>query len=146
MSSHDEGFFTGNYDTNSVIVTICAALGFYNSLELILLIFTTFLKYRGLYFWSLVIATSAIIPYNVGLVLFYFQLTAKAAGLIINNYGWITMVIGQSVVLYSRLGIVLGKGGRRILGVVKWMIIVDAVAFYVTTTGTIPLGQSSDSC
>ena len=36
------------------------------------------------------------------------------------------MVTGQSLVLYSRLGVVLGPDRERILKAVKWMIIVDA--------------------
>lgn len=63
----------------------------------------------------------------------YFRISTLA-GLIINNYGWWTMVTGQSVVLYSRLGIVLGKGSDRVLRAVKWMIIVDAILFHVSTT------------
>lgn len=42
------------------------------------------------------------------------------------------MVTGQSVVLYSRLGVVLQN--RKVLRFVLWMIIVDGVAFYVSTT------------
>ncbi|OAP61782.1 hypothetical protein AYL99_03985 [Fonsecaea erecta] len=129
-----DSYYTGTFDTTTIIVTITSALSLYNALELILLIFTTFAVYRGLYFWSLLVATTGLIPYVVGLILLYFQLTASVAGLVINNYGWWTAITGQSVVLYSRLGIVLGKGNDRILKYVKWMIIVDAICFHTTTT------------
>ena len=137
MASMDAGnvFFSGRYEATSVIVTICSALSLYNAVELILLIFTTFNAYRGLYFWSLLVACCGIIPYTVGLLFEYFQLTPLAVGLTIDNIGWWTMITGQSVVLYSRLGIVLGRGHRKILKAVKWMIIIDAVLFHVTTTG-----------
>jgi hypothetical protein len=49
-----------------------------------------------------------------------------------NNIGWLVLVTGQSVVLYSRLGVILHN--PRILRLVLWMIIIDGVAFYVTTT------------
>jgi len=53
-------------------------------------------------------------------------------GFIIDSYGWVTMVTGKSVVLYSRLHLVLRN--ENILRAVKWMIIVDAILFHVTTT------------
>lgn len=49
-----------------------------------------------------------------------------------NNIGWLVLVSGQSVVLYSRLGVILHN--PRILRLVLWMIIIDGMAFYVTTT------------
>jgi hypothetical protein len=49
-----------------------------------------------------------------------------------NNVGSAIMVTGQSVVLYSRLGIVLQN--PRVLRFVLWMIIANGVAFYVSTT------------
>ncbi|OCT54372.1 integral membrane protein [Cladophialophora carrionii] len=129
-----QDFYTGTFDSTTTIVTITSALSLYNAVELLLLIFTTFTAYHGLYFWSLLVATTGLIPYAVGLILQYFRLTATVAGLVINNYGWWTTITGQSVVLYSRLGVVLGKGNERILRAVKWMIIVDAVVYHVTTT------------
>lgn len=126
--------FPGYFDATSLITVICAALAGYNALELTLLIFTTFRTYHGLYFWSMVIATLAIIPYIVGMEIMYFDPSSKLAGLIINNIGWIVMVVAQSVVLYSRLGIVLGNQRSRILTLTKWMIIVDAIIFYTLAT------------
>ncbi|KIW72160.1 hypothetical protein PV04_00379 [Phialophora macrospora] len=127
-------FYTGSFDSTTTIVTITSALSLYNAIELLLLIFTTFTVYHGLYFWSLLVATTGLIPYAVGLILLYFRLTHSAAGLVINNYGWWTTITGQSVVLYSRLGVVLGRGNERVLRYVKWMIIVDAILYHVTTT------------
>lgn len=68
-------FFSGNYDVSSVFVTICCALAIYNGLELVLLIFTTFRRFRGLYFWSLLVASSGLLPYTVGLLIMYFTFT-----------------------------------------------------------------------
>lgn len=126
--------YDGTFDTTAVVVTTTSALSLYNALELLLLIFTTFAVYRGLYFWSLIVATTGLIPYVVGLILMYFEAAVRLVGLILNNYGWWTVVTGQSVVLYSRLGIVLGKGNERILKYIKWMIIVNGIVFHVSTT------------
>lgn len=138
-------FYTGTFDSTTIIVVTTTALSFYNSIELILLIFTTFTSYRGLYFWSLLISTSGLIPYCIGLVLHYFRVGNSLIGLIINNYGWCAFVTGQSVVLYSRLGIVLGRGNDRILKLVKWMIIIDAILFHVSTTVLEFVGNYAES-
>ena len=49
-----------------------------------------------------------------------------------NNVGWGVMVTGQSVVLYSRLGIILHH--EKTLRFVLWMIVVDTAVFYTSTT------------
>ena len=123
---------TGYFDARSVIVIVCSTLALYNALELILLIFTTFKRWHGLYFWALLIASFGVIPYNVGFLVVFFQLTQQYAGFIIDSYGWITMVTGQSVVLYSRLHLVLRN--PKVLRAVLWMIVVDAVVLHVSTT------------
>lgn len=126
-------FFDGNYTATSVTITICSALAIYNGLELILLIFTTFRKYSGLYFWSLVVSSTGLIPYCLAYMIEYFRLTKQLAGEIISCFGWPMVVTGQSLVLYSRLGVVLGPSHQGILRAVKWMIIVDGVVFHVVT-------------
>ena len=123
---------SGNFDAQSVVVIVCSTLGLYNALELLLLIFTTFQHYKGLYFGALLVASFGVIPYTIGWLLVYFSLTHNYVGFIIDSYGWVTMVTGQSVVLYSRLHLVLKN--ENILRAVKWMIIFDAIVFHVTTT------------
>lgn len=123
---------SGMFNAQSVTVIVCSTLGLYNAFELLLLIFTTFKQYSGLYFWSLLIASFGIIPYTLGWLVVYFSLTHNYVGFIIDSCGWVTMVTGQSVVLYSRLHLVLRN--ENILRAVKWMIIVDAILFHVTTT------------
>ena len=94
-------FFSGEYDAKSVTITVCAALALYNALELLMLIFTTFQRYRGLYFWSLPVASGGAIPYVIGYMLGYFQLAVQLASKIVATVGWPAMVTGQSLVLYS---------------------------------------------
>lgn len=127
-------FFDGEYTAKSVTITICCALAIYNALELILLILTTFRKYSGLYFWSLVVAGVGVLPYTIGFMIEYFQLTKQLGGEIITTFGWPMTVTGQSFVLYSRLGVVLGPSYQGVLRAVKWMIIVDGIVFHVSTT------------
>ncbi|KAF2021577.1 hypothetical protein BU24DRAFT_338320 [Aaosphaeria arxii CBS 175.79] len=131
--SSPENRFTGQFNSNTLAVIVCSALALYNALELELLIFTTFHAYRGLYYWALVLSSFGIIPYVLGYMIEYFRLTYLAVGIAIDTTGWILMVTGQSVVLYSRLYLVFGRGHRNLLAAVKWMIIVDAIVFHGVT-------------
>ena len=121
------------FTTTSFIVTITNSISIYNGLELLLLILVTFRSYRGLYFWSLFVSTTlGILPYSIGYLIVYFQLTKPALGLAINNVGWWCMITGQSFVLYSRLHLVLRD--QRVLRAVLVMIVVNALIFHVPTT------------
>jgi hypothetical protein len=91
-------YYTGTLDSSTTLVILTSALVLYNALELLLLVFTTFTTFSGLYFWSLFIATTGLIPYAVGWLLRFFRV-AQLTGLILNNIGWWTVVTGQSVVL-----------------------------------------------
>lgn len=68
-------FFSGNYDVASVFITICCSLAIYNGLELLMLIFTTFRRFSGLYFWSLLVSSFGLIPYTIGFMIMYFVFT-----------------------------------------------------------------------
>jgi hypothetical protein len=122
---------TGHFDARSVIVIVCSTLALYNTLDLILLTFTTFKRWHGLYFWPLLVATFGVIPYTVGFLTVFFQLPQQYAGFTIDTYGRITMVTVQSVVLYSRLHLVLRN--PKVVRAVLWMI-VDVVVLHVSTT------------
>jgi len=123
--------FDGWHST-SIIVLTTATVALYNSCELLLMIATRFKDWRGLLFISLVVASIGVIPYYVGFMLEYFQWTAFWACMTISSIGWVMLITGQSVVLYSRLGLILNN--HRILSAVKWMIIIDAIIFHVSTT------------
>ncbi|KAF2492636.1 hypothetical protein BU16DRAFT_528962 [Lophium mytilinum] len=136
MTTASFHFYNGHQNATAVIVVVCSAISLYNALELLLLILTTFHVYRGLYFSSLVAASAGIILYVLGFLFEYFKLAPEAVGIAVDTLGWTLMVTGQSVVLYSRLGIVMGEGHRRgrVLRAVKWMIILDALIFHTMTT------------
>lgn len=119
-----------NLDTQRTIVTIviCVfiSIAFYNVLEITVSIFTSFKKRSGLYFWSLLVATWGIAFNGTGYLLAHLSLTVEAtvyATLIL--IGWCSMVTGQSVVLYSRLHIVMRNQKR--LRLVLYMIIANAL-------------------
>lgn len=121
--------FTGQYDVNSVLVTLAIALALYNSLEMVLLISTTFKKWRGLYFWSLSLCTLGVILYAIGMMMGYFELCIMWLWKTILDIGWVMMIVCQSLVLYSRLNLIFDD--NRIVEGVKWMIVFTAFAFLV---------------
>ena len=98
------------------------------------MILTTFRRYSGLYFYSLIVATTGLIPYTWGYLIGYFQLSDQLAGLVISTVGCPAMVTGQSFVLFSRLELILLPGYARVHRLVRWMIIVDGVVFHISTT------------
>ncbi|TLS26800.1 hypothetical protein PpBr36_04114 [Pyricularia pennisetigena] len=112
-------------DAKIVIVFFSVAL--FNVLELLFIIYTTFKRRTGLYFWSFIVATVCIIPYSVGFMLKFFG-KYHDAGMVwaaIIYFGWCGMVTGQSLVLWSRLHLVMYD--RRRQRAVLIMIIVDAI-------------------
>lgn len=116
-------------------ISIFAALASYNSIELMILIFLTFKQYRGLYFWSLLICSACLLPYTVGFLVKYYGNTSAWVGCLLLTIGWWGMVTGQSVVLWSRLHLVVdGHRGEQILTWTAWMIGVDALVFHIPTT------------
>jgi hypothetical protein len=121
--------FDGEYSRNSVIVTLAVALSLYNCLEMVLLISTTFKQWRGLYFWSLSLCTLGVAAFSIGMMLGFFELCIMWLYKTILDIGWLLMVINQSLVLYSRLNLLVEDA--RIIKAVKWMIIVTAFTILV---------------
>lgn len=110
-----------------------AAIAWYNSIELIVLCFVSFKRRRGCYFWSLLVASASIVPHCLGYVLLFFPTGVSpyiCVTLIV--FSWYGMVTGQSMVLWSRLHLVLQN--TKILWGVLYMIMVDAVLFHIPTT------------
>lgn len=141
MSSSSEAspgnWITGSYTGNSVGVRITIAtfvgIAWYNVIELIVLIFLTFKRYQGPYFWSLLISSVGILPYSAGYLIKFFDLiSATWVSVTLLTVGWWTMVTGQSFVLYSRLHLILED--MRVLRLVKGMIIMNIFLLHVPTT------------
>src|SRR5438034_7612728 len=129
---------TGEYSGDSLVIKMAIAtftgVAWRNSIELIALVFVVFSRYSGLYFWSLLLSAAVgVIPYSLGFLLKFFQLVDSVwLPLSLITVGWYVMVTGQSVVLYSRLHLVLHNPTtlRRVL----YMIIINAVILHVPTT------------
>jgi hypothetical protein len=137
MFSRSTGI-TGSYNEDplaiKVITAFFAGLAMYNALELLVIVFLTFSRYSGVYFWSLLVASWGIIPFSLGILIKYFNLIPGNTWVseLLLTIGWWTMVTGQSVVLWSRLHLMLtGTRGTRILTWTKWIIIIDAIILHI---------------
>ncbi|KAK4998062.1 hypothetical protein LTR66_002644 [Elasticomyces elasticus] len=127
---------TGGYrgDNANIVraMTAFTAVAWYNSIELVVLVFVVFKRYAGLYFWSLLITSSSISVYALGAWMKMVQLTdVDLLSVTLSTVGWMVMVTGQSLVLWSRLHIVTQN--ERLLKAVLWMIVIDAVLLYIPT-------------
>ncbi|KAB8274004.1 hypothetical protein BDV30DRAFT_97386 [Aspergillus minisclerotigenes] len=111
------------------VVATFIAIAWCNAIELVVLCFTTFKRYAGCYFWSLIIASVSIIPFALGYALLIFKIFPSYFSVALEVVGWWGMVTGQSMVLWSRLHLVVHS--RKILRWTLIMIIVDAILFHV---------------
>ncbi len=143
---------TGGYEGDSLTIKVLIAfflgLSIYNVVELQILIFGTFNRFKGLYFWSLVISSWGIVPYALGFLFKYFSVLTGSArwfSVFLLSIGWYPMVTGQAVVLWSRLHlIVTGEKGDKILKYTKWMIITNAIILHIPTS-VLTFGSNTDN-
>lgn len=73
-----------------------------------------------------------MLPYAIGWLLGYLHVVDGYASKALASLGWIILISGQSVVLYSRLHLVLND--LRIQRAVLWMIVVNGVVWHTTQT------------
>ncbi|KAF7589047.1 hypothetical protein BBP40_004835 [Aspergillus hancockii] len=98
----------------------------YNVLEILISIFITFKHHRGLYFWSMLVATVGILLHAIAVVLRFFGLAPSFPMCVLIVIGWYAMVTGQSVVLYSRLHLVVSDCSR-----IRWVLYMIITNFFI---------------
>ncbi|KAJ5924578.1 hypothetical protein N7466_008765 [Penicillium verhagenii] len=127
------GEYAGDDFTIKVTFTVFLGIALYNSIELLILIFASFRRYQGLYFWSLLLATVfGVIPQSVSFLLKYYGIGPLWLSITLSTIGWYFMVTGQALVLFSRLNIVVQD--LTISHRVRAMIIIDAIVLHIPTT------------
>jgi hypothetical protein len=154
LGTPSNGVLGGNFDVygaNRTIprsMTAFTAIAWYNCIVILIFIFVVFKRYSGLYFWSLLITTLAVLPYSTGSLSLWVrhlppadaflgswlkQNSPKDSYLIetLVTVGWVAMIPGQSLVLYSRLHLITQN--RRLLRFILWLIIVDSVCLIPTS-------------
>jgi hypothetical protein len=141
------GGYDGQSDSLRIVIIFLSGLAMYNAIELIAMISLTFTRYRGLYYWSLLISSFGVIPYSLGFFLKFDNLTPgdlRWIAVFLLTIGWYLMVTGQSLVLWSRLHLIVsGERGERILKWTKYMIIFNAIALHIPTT-VLTFGSNGD--
>ncbi|KAH6867589.1 hypothetical protein B0T10DRAFT_553980 [Thelonectria olida] len=114
----------------SIPIIVFMGIGLYNVIELNVLILATFKSRKSLYFWSFLAATNGITPHTIGFLLknilysdnFILYITLIAVG-------WVMMVTGQSLVLYSRLHLIFWN--RFYLRLILAMIVTNAIILHL---------------
>jgi hypothetical protein len=128
-----EGIYTSSECLDSTLVSVFTTIAYYNTIELLILCFTRFKKRRDVYFWTLLVATLGIIPYNLGFMLKLFNVIHNNnISLTFTSIGWYCMVTGQSMVLWSRLHLLVQN--RKLLRGILYVIIIDAFVLHIPTT------------
>lgn len=135
MSLNDIGNRLGSQlsPSTTYIVSSFLSVALYNVLELTFILFLTFKRRKGLYFWSFLASTWGIAIYAIGFILKDFDLANSISYFYVTLIvvGWCMMVTGQSLVLYSRLHLIMRN--RLILRSILGMIIVNAIILHIPT-------------
>ncbi|KAM5343960.1 hypothetical protein ACJ41O_012497 [Fusarium nematophilum] len=119
------------------------AVSYYNTIEIFVLIFSTFKQWRGRYFWSMVAAALGIPMHATAFFLRYFALAPNLAMSAFTIVGWVLMVTGQSVVLWSRLHLVVYN--QTIIRLVLAMIITTGCLIHIPESVIFIYVNTSDS-
>jgi hypothetical protein len=109
---------------------VFACIAIYNVIELTFVIWGSFKRHSGMYFWTFIVSTYGIFFYSIGFILKSFM-PEKVTYVYVTfiGAGWVAMVTGQSLVLWSRLHLIVRSNFR--LKMVLGMIIVDAIILHV---------------
>jgi hypothetical protein len=120
---------------NALVIIAFLSISWYNIVELSVLIQTFFKRHAGFYYWSLMISTWSIFLHGLGMFFKFWRITEGVHGYNVLNttitcVGWVGMVTGQSIVLYSRLYLVVQASWTRWVLV---MIITNAIILHIPT-------------
>jgi hypothetical protein len=121
LQLRDAGMSSGSsiaYKT-ALVVAVFLALAVYNTFEILVKIFRRFRHYRGGYFYSMLAASIGTVIHALGYFLRNYNISrSPPLGITLAYGGGMLMIIGQSIVLWSRLHLIsLGKCDRWLL----WM-------------------------
>jgi hypothetical protein len=133
------GGYDGDSETLRIFIVFFSGLAMYNACELLVMVLLTFKHFHGLYYWSMVVSGVGIIPYSLGFLLKFMNVTtgggARWLAVSLITVGWYAMVTGQALVLWSRLHLIVsGREGERTLRWTWWMIGMNVLLLHVPTT------------
>ena len=127
MPIHLRGtLLTENSPTAFCLIASFCAVAYWMCIELLVLVYVTFKRHSGVYFWSIIITTLGLILQTTGYILKSFENSSSdILTTIICKVGWVANVTGFAVVLWSRLHLVVNN--ERLLKFVLAVIIVNGV-------------------
>lgn len=108
------------------ILAAGTAVAWVYAIELHVTIFVTFRRKRGLYFWSLLVSSWGLAIHALGFILKFLVGTTWLLNIPLITTGWVAMVTGQALVLYSRLHLVVRN--RKTLRNVLCLIFFNVMA------------------
>jgi hypothetical protein len=117
----------------AVVSIAFLAISLFNSFELLITIFITFRRRAGCYFYSLLVASIGIAFFATFIFTTIFHLINNYISVSFMLIGWCCMVTGQSLVLYSRLHLIVRSSQK-----LKWvliMIIINGIILHSTEIG-----------
>ena len=132
----DGGIIRGPLPEDTARTSILIAMlsiAIYMSMLVDLKVLSTFKRRNTLYFWALLVASWGIMSHSIGIILKWFVGSCPwEVNTAFASFGWWGMVTGQSLVLYSRLHLVVRD--FRILRAILVMIVLDFLVFQIPTT------------
>ncbi|KAI1106934.1 hypothetical protein F4804DRAFT_272552 [Jackrogersella minutella] len=115
------------------IIAVFTALPIWTTVELTFWVFYTFERWRGVYFYSVLGTTWGVTIHAVGFVLKFCVPEANwILSTVLSEIGWVAEVCGFSIVLWSRLHLVI-PSHTRILRYVLAMIVLDEIIVGIPT-------------
>ncbi|KAK6953009.1 hypothetical protein Daesc_005306 [Daldinia eschscholtzii] len=115
------------------LLAVFTSLPIWMTVELTAWVLYAFERWSGIYFWSVLATTWGLSIRAVGFLLKFCVPQANwILTYVLSEVGWVVMVTGFSIVLWSRLHLVIPPS-TRILRFVLAMIIVDGFLFHVPT-------------
>jgi hypothetical protein len=70
--------------------------------EVIVITFTTFKRFSGLYFWSIVYAAIGAFLVTFGVAMSFFDLRSTMPGTVVTNVGYFVYIPAEFAMIYSR--------------------------------------------
>ncbi|OAG15343.1 hypothetical protein CC77DRAFT_463938 [Alternaria alternata] len=128
MSAPTSFFRVNGVDITHLFIAF-GAVAIWSTLTLTIRLLTTMKKRSGIYFYSILIATWGLTIRQVGnYIQFYAPRCPWQVGFTMQQLGWVGMISGFSMVLYSRLTIILES--HRARRVVLGMIIFNGCVWH----------------
>jgi hypothetical protein len=116
-----------------VIIGAFNAMGFLCTFELIPIIWTTFKRRSGLYFWGIVVATLGSFLFNLGTTIYLFNLSNGTTLLLgittaISTLGYLLYIPAEYTILYSRLHLLAANKKTLV-----WVMVLSIVEYMLIT-------------